>query len=117
MTSLAARSVSVWLKRWARRGTPTGAPSLATTRVAATRGLYARAYGVHAASTQEVKKAALMIIGDEILSGSIQDTNTPWLANFLRARGALFDAIIAAVVVAAVVVTIVAAMISMSSRL
>lgn len=34
-----------------------------------------------------VKKAALMIIGDEILSGSIQDTNTPWLANFLRARG------------------------------
>lgn len=43
-----------------------------------------------AASAQQegpTKKAALMIIGDEILSGSIQDTNTPWLATFLRARG------------------------------
>lgn len=33
------------------------------------------------------KKAAMMVIGDEILSGSVQDSNTPWLAKFLRARG------------------------------
>mmetsp|Transcript_8943 Transcript_8943/g.17790 ORF Transcript_8943/g.17790 Transcript_8943/m.17790 type:complete len:323 (-) Transcript_8943:134-1102(-) len=32
-------------------------------------------------------KAAFMVIGDEILSGSVQDSNTPWLAKFLRARG------------------------------
>ena len=28
-------------------------------------------------------KAALLLIGNEILSGSIQDTNTPWLARLL----------------------------------
>ena len=29
------------------------------------------------------KKAAALIIGNEILSGSITDTNTPWLAKLL----------------------------------
>ena len=29
------------------------------------------------------KKAAAIIIGNEILSGSITDTNTPWLAKLL----------------------------------
>jgi hypothetical protein len=28
-------------------------------------------------------KAALMVIGNEVLSGSITDTNTPWLAKLL----------------------------------
>lgn len=28
-----------------------------------------------------------MIIGDEILTGSVQDTNTPWLAHLLHSRG------------------------------
>ena len=32
-------------------------------------------------------KAALMVIGDEVLSGSITDTNTPWLAKLLHSRG------------------------------
>lgn len=35
--------------------------------------------------SEELKpmKAAAMIIGDEILSGSVTDTNTPWLAKLL----------------------------------
>lgn len=33
------------------------------------------------------KRAALMIVGDEVLNGSIQDANTPFLAKFLHARG------------------------------
>lgn len=32
-------------------------------------------------------KAALMIIGDEVLAGSITDANTPWLAKLLHSRG------------------------------
>lgn len=32
-------------------------------------------------------KAAIMIIGDEVLSGSIVDTNTPWLVKKLFSRG------------------------------
>lgn len=32
-------------------------------------------------------KAALMVIGDEILQGSVTDTNTPWLAKLLYSRG------------------------------
>jgi molybdenum cofactor synthesis domain-containing protein len=40
-----------------------------------------------AGESSEPKKAAMMVIGDEILSGSVQDSNTPWLAKFLRARG------------------------------
>jgi hypothetical protein len=28
-------------------------------------------------------KAALMIIGDEVLRGSVTDANTPWLAKLL----------------------------------
>ena len=31
----------------------------------------------------EPMKAAAMIIGDEILSGNVTDTNTPWLAKLL----------------------------------
>lgn len=31
--------------------------------------------------------AAFLVIGDEILSGSITDANTPWLAKFLHSRG------------------------------
>jgi molybdenum cofactor synthesis domain-containing protein len=47
-----------------------------------------RAYSNDAhAETTAVRKAAMMVIGDEILSGSVQDSNTPWLAKFLRARG------------------------------
>lgn len=44
----------------------------------------AASFATHAGDS---KKAAMMVIGDEILSGSVQDSNTPWLANFLRARG------------------------------
>lgn len=38
-----------------------------------------------ASSTQQAgpSKAAALIIGNEILSGSITDTNTPWLAQLL----------------------------------
>lgn len=32
-------------------------------------------------------KAALLVIGNEILSGSVIDTNTPWLAKLLWSRG------------------------------
>lgn len=32
-------------------------------------------------------KAAALVIGDEILSGSIADTNTPWLAKLLHSQG------------------------------
>jgi len=32
-------------------------------------------------------KAALLVIGNEILSGSVTDTNTPWLAKLLWSRG------------------------------
>ena len=45
-----------------------------------------RLYTVLAASsTQQAgpSKAAALIIGNEILSGSITDTNTPWLAQLL----------------------------------
>ena len=64
-----------------------GVPRLAGRAKALVRGASASSDAASAPSQQPVKKAALMIIGDEILSGSIQDTNTPWLANFLRARG------------------------------
>mmetsp|Transcript_32899 Transcript_32899/g.83501 ORF Transcript_32899/g.83501 Transcript_32899/m.83501 type:complete len:323 (-) Transcript_32899:1744-2712(-) len=40
-----------------------------------------------AANSTEDPKAALLVIGDEILSGSVTDTNTPWLAKLLHARG------------------------------
>eukprot|EP01026_Neomeris_dumetosa_P014994 TRINITY_DN15602_c0_g1_i3.p2 TRINITY_DN15602_c0_g1~~TRINITY_DN15602_c0_g1_i3.p2 ORF type:complete len:290 (-),score=29.25 TRINITY_DN15602_c0_g1_i3:173-1021(-) len=32
-------------------------------------------------------KAAIMVIGDEILSGQVVDTNTPWLAKLLYSQG------------------------------
>lgn len=35
------------------------------------------------AGAATVPKAAALIIGNEILSGSITDTNTPWLAKLL----------------------------------
>eukprot|EP00884_Botryococcus_braunii_P012511 jgi/Botrbrau1/21260/Bobra.39_2s0052.1 len=34
-----------------------------------------------------IKKAAFLVIGNEILSGSIVDANTPWLAKLLHSRG------------------------------
>lgn len=37
----------------------------------------------HTFSHAGPSKAAAMIIGNEILSGSITDTNTPWLAQLL----------------------------------
>eukprot|EP00198_Chlamydomonas_reinhardtii_P000221 XP_001689556.1 predicted protein [Chlamydomonas reinhardtii] len=40
-----------------------------------------------AAAASESPKAALVIIGDEVLAGSITDTNTPWLAKLLHSRG------------------------------
>ena len=33
------------------------------------------------------RKAAMLCVGDEILNGAIVDTNTPWLAKFLHAKG------------------------------
>ena len=38
-------------------------------------------------STATPPAAALMIIGNEVLSGSIADANTPWLAKLLHSRG------------------------------
>ena len=32
-------------------------------------------------------RAAVLVIGDEVLSGAIQDTNAPWLAKLLHSRG------------------------------
>ncbi|KAG2487547.1 hypothetical protein HYH03_013826 [Edaphochlamys debaryana] len=40
-----------------------------------------------AAGPEGAKKAALVIIGDEVLAGQITDTNTPWLAKLLHSRG------------------------------
>ncbi|KAI8466434.1 MAG: MoaB/Mog domain-containing protein [Monoraphidium minutum] len=40
-----------------------------------------------AAAPLAAPKAALLIIGDEILQGSIADANTPWLAKLLYSRG------------------------------
>lgn len=37
-----------------------------------------------ASSSVEAPKAAIMVVGDEILAGSITDTNTPWLAKLLH---------------------------------
>ncbi|CAL5224230.1 g6882 [Coccomyxa viridis] len=39
------------------------------------------------AALPEVPKAAMLIIGNEILNGSVVDTNTPWLAKLLYSRG------------------------------
>lgn len=36
------------------------------------------------AATPDTPRAALVVIGDEILSGSVVDTNTPWLAKLLH---------------------------------
>ena len=40
--------------------------------------------GFAADAGSEAPKAAALIIGNEILSGSITDTNTPWLAKLLH---------------------------------
>jgi molybdopterin-biosynthesis enzyme MoeA-like protein len=40
-----------------------------------------------ASSSVEAPKAAIMVVGDEILAGSITDTNTPWLAKLLHRWG------------------------------
>lgn len=34
-----------------------------------------------------MNRAAALVIGDEILSGAIADTNTPWLAKLLHSQG------------------------------
>lgn len=41
--------------------------------------------------TQDTYTAALIIIGNEILSGRTQDTNTPWIAERLTDRGILLS--------------------------
>jgi len=43
--------------------------------------------GKHQGTELNAKKAAMLCVGDEILNGTIVDTNTPWLAKFLHARG------------------------------
>ena len=73
--------------RWGAAGTSQLAPLGNRQRTLHGRVCASGASGASGADQAGVKKAALMIIGDEILSGSIQDTNTPWLARFLRARG------------------------------
>lgn len=40
-----------------------------------------------AAAAANAKHAAFLVIGSEILNGSIQDTNTPFLAKLLQGRG------------------------------
>ena len=37
--------------------------------------------------SEDKVEAALLLIGDEILSGSVTDANTPWLGKFLQDRG------------------------------
>ena len=37
--------------------------------------------------SSEVKTAAVLVIGDEILSGRTQDTNTNYIARFLGLKG------------------------------
>ncbi|EFN54168.1 hypothetical protein CHLNCDRAFT_135592 [Chlorella variabilis] len=51
--------------------------------------LAARSFAAAASPTQQQEgpKAALMIIGDEVLSGSITDSNTGFLAKLLHSRG------------------------------
>lgn len=40
-----------------------------------------------AAAAMEAPKAAICVIGDEVLAGSITDANTPWLAKVLTPPG------------------------------
>jgi len=49
--------------------------------------LSVRAFSGAAGNSIEAPKAALLIIGNEVLSGSIADANTPWLAKLLHTRG------------------------------
>ena len=65
--AIAARS-SAWL--WTMRTSVSSSARFSTSR-----GIVASS-AAQGATTVSTKKAALMIIGDEILSGSIQDTNT-----------------------------------------
>lgn len=67
--------------------------SYKTNTMAPSRRLWAHRHSIVAGAAEQTDdrsgniKAAFMVIGDEILSGSVQDSNTPWLAKFLRARG------------------------------
>ena len=45
------------------------------------------AYGTAPNDVKTRDKAALIIVGDEVLSGSISDANTPWLGKFLQGKG------------------------------
>lgn len=38
----------------------------------------------------EAPKAAMLVIGDEVLTGSITDANTPWLAKVIQLTAASF---------------------------
>lgn len=42
-------------------------------------------------SQQKTYKAALIIVGNEILSGRTKDANTPWIAERLNERGVVLD--------------------------
>lgn len=39
------------------------------------------------AGSAQPPRAAIVVIGDEVLSGRVQDANTPWLAKLLYSRG------------------------------
>jgi molybdenum cofactor synthesis domain-containing protein len=41
-----------------------------------------------------VLRASMLVIGDEILGGFVTDTNSPWLADRLRANGVPFDRVV-----------------------
>ncbi|PNG99533.1 FAD synthase, partial [Tetrabaena socialis] len=45
------------------------------------------AAGLSTAASLGATRAALVVIGDEVLSGSVVDSNTPWLAKLLHSRG------------------------------
>lgn len=46
-----------------------------------------RCFAAAAGPQGEAPKAAMLVIGDEVLTGSITDANTPWLAKLLHSRG------------------------------
>ena len=46
-----------------------------------------RTFATRAQPQQNSLGAAALVIGDEILSGAIQDSNTPWLAQLLHSQG------------------------------
>ncbi|CAL8465971.1 g5507 [Coccomyxa elongata] len=63
----------------------TGANTIVYARQRSNQQILCRSFSSSAPSL--APKAAALIIGNEILSGSIVDTNTPWLAKLLYSRG------------------------------